>query len=126
MSLSPRELRRLLKRMGLQDLEMEEVRGISKVIMYMTDGSMIEINNPNVAQIKVSGMVIYQVQSSEPDIKVSKPTKQPGDYVPTEDDIKLVMEETQCSREEAIEALRRSGGDIAEAILSIQKSRSTQ
>ena len=37
-----------------------------------------------------------------------------------DDDIKTVIEETNCSKETAIKALENSNGDIAEAILHIK------
>ncbi len=148
MGINPREVRRLLKRFGIQDLNLEEVSNVTKVIIYLGDGSTIEINKPVVTRMRIQGLSIYQVQASDSDVKVVKPqptlpqprpsliiqqpqkqatqtlaaetTKQ---YEPSEDDIKLVMEETGCTREEAIRALKETNGDIAEAIVKIQSQK---
>jgi nascent polypeptide-associated complex subunit alpha len=40
----------------------------------------------------------------------------------SEEDVKLVMEQTGATRERAIQALMESGGDLAAAILRIQQS----
>lgn len=142
MGLNPREVRRLLKRLGIPDINLEEVNNVIKVVIYLGDGSTIEINKPIVAKMKMSGLSIYQVQASDSDIKVNKPiitapqmqrpsiiiqqpqqAPQQTTYTPSEDDIKLVMEQTGCTREEAIKALRETNGDIAEAILKVQSQK---
>ncbi len=46
-------------------------------------------------------------------------TAAPAPAGPPEEDIHLVMEQANVSREEAIEALFQSGGEPAEAILKI-------
>jgi nascent polypeptide-associated complex subunit alpha len=142
---NPRDVKRMLRRLGITDLNLEEINNVTKVIIHLGDGSTIEINKPIVAKMKMQGLSIYQVQASDSDVKVVKPqptiqprtsiliqpTQQsqasqtvqqtPSAYEPSEDDIKLVMEETGCSREEAVKALRETNGDIAEAILRIQR-----
>ncbi|MFB6470513.1 MAG: nascent polypeptide-associated complex protein [Vulcanisaeta sp. AZ3] len=145
MGFNPRDVKRMLRRLGITDLNLEEINNVTKVIIHLGDGSTIEINKPIVAKMKMQGLSIYQVQASDSDVKVVKPqptiqprtsiliqpTQQsqasqtvqqtPSAYEPSEDDIKLVMEETGCSREEAVKALRETNGDIAEAILRIQR-----
>ncbi len=126
---NPRDLRRLLKRLGIGDLNFEEVKGVERVLIQFGDGSQIEISNPMVVRVKMHGVVVYQIQASESSVKSTRPVQQgiliqsQGQYEPSEEDIKLVMEETGCSREEAIMALKETKGDIAEAILKIQSKR---
>ncbi|GAB6945930.1 nascent polypeptide-associated complex protein [Vulcanisaeta sp. JCM 16161] len=146
MGINPREVRRLLKRFGIQDLNLEEVSNVTKVVIYLGDGSTIEINKPVVARMRIQGLSIYQVQASDSDVKVTKPqqtapqprpsliiqqpqqttTKAAQQYEPSEDDIKLVMEETGCTREEAIKALKETNGDIAEAIIRVQSQKGSK
>nr|KJR71796.1 MAG: ubiquitin [Vulcanisaeta sp. AZ3] len=145
MGFNPRDVKRMLRRLGITDLNLEEINNVTKVIIHLGDGSTIEINKPIVAKMKMQGLSIYQVQASDSDVKVVKPQptiqprtsiliqppqqsqasqtvqQAPSAYEPSEDDIKLVMEETGCSREEAVKALRETNGDIAEAILRIQR-----
>ncbi|WP_054854071.1 hypothetical protein [Vulcanisaeta distributa] len=73
MGINPREVKRMLKRFGIQDLNLEEVNNVTKVVIYLGDGSTIEINKPMVARMKIQGLSIYQVQASDSDIKVVKP-----------------------------------------------------
>ena len=39
----------------------------------------------------------------------------------TEEDIKTVMEKTSCSREKAVEKLKETEGDLAQAIIELSK-----
>ncbi len=68
--INPNELRKMLKRMGVGNLNVEELSA-AKVVIYLRNGSVLEVPNPNVAAIKMQGMVIYQVQASERDVKAT-------------------------------------------------------
>ncbi|MFP3307362.1 MAG: ubiquitin, partial [Thermocladium sp.] len=39
------------------------------------------------------------------------------------DDVRLIMDQTGVTRDEAIKALRESNGDLAEAILKLQSKK---
>ena len=41
----------------------------------------------------------------------------------SEEDLKMVMDQTGCSEEEAKAALEKSGGDIAEAIVALSEAK---
>ena len=164
--ISPRKLQKLLRSINLQalaNLKLEEIPDVQRVEIQFRDGSRLVIENPVVAKISLAGMILFQIQTTESNIKkvearaglatpiapaepkidiiVQQPTAQISASVPgqvqaetkpseqkplfTEEDIELVMQETGCSREEAIKALEETKGDIAEAILLI-KSRKSQ
>ncbi|MFP3307487.1 MAG: NAC domain-containing protein, partial [Thermocladium sp.] len=57
--INPNELRKMLKRMGIGNLNVEEINA-AKVVIYLRNGSTLEIPNPSVAAIKMQGMMIYQ------------------------------------------------------------------
>lgn len=109
---SHRDLKRMLKRMGV---EVEEIKNIEKV-EFILDNKKITILNPQVLVFKTRDQNIYQVIGSEVieeerEIKVSK------------EDIEFVVSQTGVSREKAREALIKSKGDIAEAILLIKEGK---
>ncbi len=134
--INPNELRKMLKRMGVGNLNVEELSA-AKVVIYLRNGSVLEVPNPNVAAIKMQGMVIYQVQASERDVKttpsspqqqaapaqssiiMSRPPTAPEPAV-SEEDVRLIMDQTGATRDDAVKALKESGGDLAEAILKLQ------
>ncbi|MFP3298293.1 MAG: nascent polypeptide-associated complex protein [Thermocladium sp.] len=132
--INPNELRKMLKRMGIGNLNVEEINA-AKVVIYLRNGSTLEIPNPSVAAIKMQGMMIYQIQASEKDVKTTQTQaaaapapsiimQRPQEEAPvSEDDVRLIMDQTGVTRDEAIKALRESNGDLAEAILKLQSKK---
>lgn len=137
---SPREIKKILKKLGLSDLKLEEISNVDKVIIQFSDGSRIEIDKPNVAKMNIANMIIYQIQTTlsnirevrkeeisiKPQPKIDlliQPSTQVEEIEISDEDIQLVIQETGCSRDEAIKALKETKGDIAEAIMLIKKRR---
>ncbi|MGC8556128.1 MAG: nascent polypeptide-associated complex protein [Conexivisphaera sp.] len=111
--MSNRQARRMMERMGLS---VEEVEGVEEVTMRMSDGRTIRIRNPAVYRMRTRDkeVVIYNVMGKE-----EAPEEEEVSL--SEEDVKLVMDQTGASRDEAIQALIESGGDLAAAILRIQQ-----
>lgn len=132
--INPNELRKMLKRMGIGNLNVEEINA-AKVVIYLRNGSTLEIPNPSVAAIKMQGMMIYQIQASEKDVKTTQTQaaapassiimQRPQTQEPpvSEDDVRLIMDQTGATRDDAIKALKESNGDLAEAILKLQSKK---
>ncbi len=109
---SPRELKRMLRRMGIN---VEELKNTEKVEISLSDKKII-IEKPQILMIKTHDQVIYQitggnVREEKVEVKVS------------EEDIEFIVSQTGVSREKAREALIKTGGDIAEAILLIKEGK---
>ena len=88
---------------------MEEVPA-SEVVIKTESGDII-ITNPSVQKMKAQGKDVFQVSGEvveQETIEVS------------EEDLRLIMEKTGCTEEQAIEALGESDGDIAGAILKLK------
>ncbi len=100
----PRQMKRMMKQMGM---EMEELEA-SKVIIETPSGRIV-IDEPNVVAVKAMGQKTYQVTGKER-------TEEKESAIP-QDDVKLVAEQAGVSEEKAREALEKTGGDLAEAIL---------
>ncbi len=101
--LNPKKMQALMRQMGISQEEIPSKR----VIIEKDGGGKIIINSPEVLRIKVQGNTSFQIS---------------GDIFEedsSEEDIKTIMEKTGCSEEEAKKALEESGGDLAEAILSL-------
>lgn len=115
---NPRELEKLLKRMGIK---VEEV-DVAYVELRLKNGEVVRINNPTVALMKMPNKVLlYQIQTSEAAVERVQQQQQPqqGGYQPSEDDIALVMEQTGATREEAVNALVEAKGDLVQAAMKI-------
>ena len=109
---SPRELRRLMKRLGL---EMKPLEGVLRVTIEAEDKDYI-VEDPQVLLMKMKGgETIIQIVG-----KIVEKEKAKEKIEISEEDVELVMSQTGVSREEALKALEEAEGDIAAAILLIQ------
>ncbi|HEX17626.1 MAG: nascent polypeptide-associated complex protein [Thermoplasmata archaeon] len=104
---NPRQISQLMKQLGINIREIEDVE---EVIIRTKDKEYI-FKQPEVTLMDAHGQKTYQIIGT-PQIK---------EKGFPEEDIKLVMEKTGRSREEAERALRESKGDIAEAILKLME-----
>jgi nascent polypeptide-associated complex subunit alpha len=104
-----REMRRMLDKMGL---EMKDLGNIEEVIIK-TETKELYLMNPQVLEMKGKDSTIFQVVATDIEEKQRD--------VPTikEEDIILVMQQANVSKEKAIHALTDSKGDMAQAILSL-------
>ncbi len=119
--LSPRELRRLMKRFGM---EVEEISDVKEVIIETSDRKYV-VENPTVYLIKSKEFTMFQVMGSYREEK-AKPIipESIGEALEIrEEDVALVASQTGVSHEEAREALIEAAGDIAKAILLIESRR---
>ncbi len=115
MGVNPRDLKRMLKRMGIEAQELEA----SRVTIETSDGKSLVVDSPQVIVVRAKGQptMIYVV--GEPK-EVSQP--QAKEVQVSEDDVKLVAEQAGVDEETARRALIESNGDIAEAILRLKGS----
>ncbi len=109
--ISPREQSRMLQRMGLQVQQLDDVE---RVIME-TPTKRIIIDNPEVATVTVQGQTVYQVGGGS--------IREEGVGGSSVDDAELVASQTGVSQEEALEALKQTGGDLAQAIILLKNKR---
>jgi len=106
--LNPKKMQAVMKQMGIAQ---EEISA-SQVIIEKTDNSKIIIKNPSVIKIKMQGQETFQISGEilEENSSLSF----------SEEDIKTVIEKTNCTEEQAKKTLD-STGDLAEAILELSK-----
>jgi len=115
---NPRELKRLLKRMGI---DVEELSGVKQVEIIM-EGKKIVVREPQVLAFKTGGQVFYQVSGVSETVEgVVEQAKPVEDIAVPEEDIRFVMEQTGVPREKAREALVKAKGDIIQAIMLLKE-----
>lgn len=110
MKLNPKDLQKAMQRMGIQQQEIDAV----EVIIRCQDKEIV-IPNPQVAKVNMMGQESWQISgqaqeralSSEPDIK--------------DEDVQTVMEQTNASKEDALNAIKQAKGDLAQAILTLSQ-----
>jgi len=109
--MSPREARRLMRRMGLNmsPLDVEEV-------ILRTKEKEITIRGPEVAVLEMQGQKIFQVAGGE----ISETERKKEITIP-EEDIQLVAQQAGVSLDRAKAALEQTNGDLAQAILLLSQ-----
>ncbi len=117
---NPRELRRMLRRMGIR---VEDLSNVKSVSIVLNDCEII-IRNPQVSVMTVQGQKIYQIVGGQEErVELSAESSVVEEVTFSDDDVKFIMEQAGVSRELAIKALKEAGGDIAKAILLISEGR---
>jgi nascent polypeptide-associated complex subunit alpha len=97
-------MKRMMRQLGM---EMEELDA-KEVIIRLEDREII-ISNPKVSVVKAMNQRTYQVVGEEKEVQ----------RIP-EEDVTIVAEQAGVNEEEALRALRESGGDLAEAIMKLK------
>ena len=105
--MNARKMNKMMQRMGVQQQDIDA----EQVIIKCKDKEII-INNPQVAKINLMGQQTIQIVGDIEERSLEKFN---------EDDVKTVMEQAEVNEDEAREALEKSNGDLAEAILSLKK-----
>jgi len=118
--ISPRELRRLSQRMGLN---LEEIENVEEVIIKLPSKELV-INNPKVSVMSFKGEKIFQVMGEVSERERSDEIKEEKIEIP-EEDVQLVAAQTGVSLEEARKALEETRGDLAQAIILLNARKST-
>ncbi len=107
--LDPRKMQQMMKQMGIETQEFDKVE---EVIIKLEDKELY-FTNPDVTLMDIKGQKTYQV--------IGEPEELKREFEPDDEDVELVMDQSGCSNEEAIEALKESDGDIADAIMLVQE-----
>ena len=105
--INPRQMNQMMRRLGIN---VKEIENVQKVIIQ-TDTKQYIFEDAEVTVMDAQGQKTYQI-SGKPKIIVKK------EKIPTED-IKLVMEQTGKTADEAKKVLEETKGDIAEAIMKL-------
>ncbi len=112
--MSPRELRRALKRMGIELRELENVERVEIIL----SSKKIVIEAPQVLQMFAKGTNIFQITGGT---LHEEPLEEKKEEIEISDeDIEFIVSQTGVSKEEARKALIESKGDIAEALLKLK------
>lgn len=111
--LSPREVRRLMERMGVSVEPLSEV----VEVVFKTPSRNLLIKNPQVSVVRMAGQTMYQVTGDLIEEAVTSQTEQ---LTIPEEDVQLVAAQAGVSIESARKALEATKGDLARAILMLK------
>lgn len=109
-NINPRMMRQAMKRMGIQQQEIDA----SEVIIKCSDREIV-ITDPQVAKVNMMGQETFQISGN-----IQERERQASAEI-SKDDIKMVAEQADASEKEAEKALKEADGDIAAAILKLKE-----
>jgi len=107
--INPSMMKQAMKKLGIKQEEID-----AEIVIIKTKDKEILIENPSVAKIDMQGNETFQISGD-----ISERAKE---LEISDDDIKTVMEQAKCSKEEALKAIKETNGDLAEAILKLSES----
>jgi nascent polypeptide-associated complex subunit alpha len=108
MRLNDRNARRMMEKMGINQ---KEVPGVEEVIIRTATKDLI-ISGASVSEVNFQGNRVFQVAGEVEEVE--REVKKFSD-----DDIVLVQQQANVTREKAIAALEQSEGEVAKAIMML-------
>lgn len=112
--MNPREARRMMQRMGMNMGGLDDV----EEVVIRTNNKEITIEQPQVSILEMQGQKIFQIIGGK--VNERAPENKSSQFLVSEEDAKLVSDQTGKSIEEAKNALEECEGDLAKAILLLQ------
>lgn len=110
---SPRDLRRLMKQLGMK---VEELKGVRGVTIELEDKVLV-VENPQVIKMSIQDQTVLQITGilrEEVKAEVSE------EITISDEDVQLVASQAGVSLEEAKKALLEAKGDLAQAIMLLE------
>ena len=108
-NINPRQMNQMMRRLGIS---VKNIDNVEKIIIQ-TDSKEYNFKDAEVTVMDAKGQKTYQITGN--------PIIRDRSDDTLKEDIKLVMDQTGKSEEEAKKALEDSNGDIAEAILKLSQ-----
>ncbi len=122
MKLNNRRMMEAMKRLGITQKEIDATEVIIK-----TPEKLIVIKQPQVVKVNLMGQETFQVVGIIEEKSLNDSNEDSNDeFNPSKEDIKIIMEKTGVSEEEAIRVLKKNKGDIAASILELEESPTSQ
>jgi len=106
MKVNDRNARRMMERMGINQKEIPDV----EEVIIRTRKKDLVITSPSVSEVNFQGNRVFQVAGEVEEQEKAGPKF-------SEEDIILVQQQANVTKEKAIAALEQSDGEVAKAIL---------
>ncbi len=119
------DIKKQLKRLGIKNVDVETFEA-EEVTILRQDGKTLRIETPQVAILKMpNGTAMLQIIATSGIEEVSQQEITTMSISISEEDIQLVAEQAGVSLEEARKALVEHKGDIAAAILALERKKAS-
>lgn len=110
--MNPKQLKQMQRAMKQMGMDNKDIKGVTEVVIKFKTKEIV-ITNPKVNLMDFMGQQTYQVSGKIVENKIE------AEIVIPDDDIDLVSTQTGVSKEKALETLKETKGDLAEAILRL-------
>jgi len=110
--MNPKQLKQMQRAMKQMGMDNKDVKGVTEVVIKFKTKEIV-ISNPKVNLMDFMGQQTYQVSGKIVENKIE------AELVIPDDDVDLVSTQTGVSKEKALETLKETKGDLAEAILRL-------
>ncbi|MCE5215281.1 MAG: nascent polypeptide-associated complex protein [Methanobacterium sp.] len=110
--MNPKQLKQMQRAMKQMGMDMKDVNGVTEVIIKFKDKELL-IKNPKVNLMDFMGQQTYQITGKVKEQEIEVELEIP------DDDVELVSAQTGASKEKALETLKETKGDLAEAIMRL-------
>lgn len=115
MRMNDRQMKQAMKKMGIKQTSINDVTEV----IIRTKTNEIVIRGADVVCVEMGGSKSYQISGVETIRELGATGEEAPAVTFASEDVDLVMSQTGCDREKAVEALTATDGQPAEAILKI-------
>lgn len=115
MRMNDRQMKQAMKKMGIKQSSIDDVTEV----IIRTKTNEIVIRGADVVCVEMGGSKSYQISGVETVRELGATGEDAPVVTFASEDVDLVMSQTGCDREKAVEALTATDGQPAEAILKI-------
>ena len=110
-------------RKAMGQMNVEDIKGVEEIIIRMKDNEIV-LTESEVQTMDMQGQEIYTITVGKSTTRkrtgsAEETEEELLDVEVSENDIKLIMEQTKCDHGTAKKALQQSRGDLASAIMQI-------
>lgn len=110
--MNPKQLKQMQRAMKQMGMDMKDVKGVTEVVIKFKNKELV-ITNPKVNLMDFMGQQTYQITGKVKEQQIDV------ELVIPDDDVELVSAQTGVSKEKALETLKETQGDLAEAIMRL-------
>jgi len=112
--MNPKQMKQMERQMKRMGMDMKDLPGVKEVIIRFEDKELV-IPDADVNVMNVMGQETYQVTGNAVEVDIET------ELIIPDEDIEMVANQANVSKDQAEEALISTNGDLAEAILKLNQ-----
>jgi nascent polypeptide-associated complex subunit alpha len=112
--MNPKQMKQMERQMKKMGMDMKDLPGVKEVIIRFEDKELI-ISDAEVNLMNVMGQETYQVTGKAVEVEIET------ELIIPDEDIEMVANQANVTKDQAEKALIDTNGDLAEAILKLSQ-----